>query len=417
MATLPSLQRQEVPQALQIILINDASTDGTGTIARRFAETNPQRLDVLDGKPRPPGWSGKLWAVTQGIAEAGSAEFILLTDADITHDPRHVATLVARAEQHDLDLVLEMVTLACDTPAERALVPAFVYFFQLLHPFAWVNDPLRATAAAAGGTVLIRRCALHRIGGIEAVRGALIDDVALAAAVKRGGRVRLDIPDWRTIRAIRMRPIFVTCLRTADCSLLSPTIGSGTVLGMCRPFLPRRLQQFGHGLSRWFGWLAWGCMAASYQPTLHRYHRSVLWAPLLPVGRVLHRCDDWLSGQPLPRPWGHLEGTRLSGRGCMSQAATVETWSGKDRGDENFPVGSLLNRRDLRSHVHAFYAFARNADDIADSDTLVADEKVARLTLWKMCCWVGRTPVRRVACAFVPAWSRQGLHRGTRLTC
>ena len=119
-ATLPSLQRQDYAGALQIILINDASTDGTGTIARRLAETNPQRLDVLDGKPRPPGWSGKLWAVTQGIAEAGSAEFILLTDADITHDPRHVATLVARAEQHDLDLVSEMVTLACDTPAERA---------------------------------------------------------------------------------------------------------------------------------------------------------------------------------------------------------------------------------------------------------------------------------------------------------
>ena len=103
-------------------------------------------------RPRPPGWSGKLWAVAQGLAEADASDLVLLTDADIVHDPRHVATLVAQMERGDFDLVSEMVTLACDTPAEHALVPAFVFFFQLLYPFAWVNDPLRATAAAAGGT-------------------------------------------------------------------------------------------------------------------------------------------------------------------------------------------------------------------------------------------------------------------------
>jgi hopene-associated glycosyltransferase HpnB len=171
-ATLPSLQRQDYAGAVRIIMVDDASTDGTGSIARHIAETSSQQLDVLDGKPRPPGWSGKLWAIAQGIAETGPAEFILLTDADITHDPRHLATLVAQAERDDLDLVSEMVTLACTTQAERTLVPAFVYFFQLLYPFAWVNDPMRATAAAAGGTVLIRRRALQRIGGIEALRGA-----------------------------------------------------------------------------------------------------------------------------------------------------------------------------------------------------------------------------------------------------
>src|SRR4029077_4704475 len=133
----------------------------------------------------------KLWAVAQGLTEAGAADLVLLTDADIIHDPRHVATLVAQAERGDLDLVSEMVALACDTPAERALVPAFVFFFQLLYPFARVNDPLSATAAPAGGTILLRRRALTRIGGIAAVRGALIDDVALAAAVKQGGRIWL----------------------------------------------------------------------------------------------------------------------------------------------------------------------------------------------------------------------------------
>ncbi len=286
-ATLPSLHRQEYAGALQIILVDDASTDRTGTIARQIAQAQPQSLDVIDGKPHPPGWSGKLWALAHGIAEAKSAEFILLTDADIMHDPRHVATLVAQAERDDLDLVSEMVKLACDTPAERALVPAFVYFFQLLYPFAWVNDPLRATAAAAGGTVLIRRRALQRIGGIEAVRGALIDDVALAAAVKRGGRIWLGHSGLA--RSIRAYPsvvdIWRMVTRTAYVQLgYSPILLAGTVMAMVLTFLvPPFAAVFGHSIARWFGWLIWGAMAASYQPTLQRYHRSVLWAPFLPV--------------------------------------------------------------------------------------------------------------------------------------
>src|SRR6185437_5372739 len=116
---------------------------------------------------------------------------IVLTDADIVHDRQHIASLVAEVERGDFDLVSEMVALACNSSAERALVPAFVLFFQLLYPFDWVNDPLRATAAAAGGTMLLRRRALQRIGGVSAVRGALIDDVSLAGQVKRGGRIWL----------------------------------------------------------------------------------------------------------------------------------------------------------------------------------------------------------------------------------
>jgi hopene-associated glycosyltransferase HpnB len=294
---LGSLLRQDYPGDLRIIVVDDGSSDGTGDIARslqgsplpRAGEVGAPRRErvVLDGKPRPPGWSGKLWALAQGIAEADSDEFVLLTDADIARDPRHVATLVAQAERHDLDLVSEMVALACDTPAERAMVPAFVYFFQLVYPFGWVNDPLRATAAGAGGTMLIRRRALRRIGGIAAVRGALIDDVALAAAVKRGGRIWLSHSGLaRSIRAYPgIADIWRMVARTAYVQLrLSPLLLAGTVLGMALTFLaPPLAALFGHGLARWFGWLTWGGMAASYQPTLHRYRRSVLWAPLLPV--------------------------------------------------------------------------------------------------------------------------------------
>ena len=283
-ASLRSLLAQDYAGRLRIILVDDGSGDGTGTIARGLADS---RLTIVDGRPRPSGWSGKLWAVAQGLTETDDAELILLTDADIVHERQHIATLVAQAVRGDFDLVSEMVALSCTSPAERALVPAFVLFFQLLYPFAWVNDPLRATAAAAGGTILIHRRALERIGGIAAVRGALIDDVALAASVKRGGRIWLG--HSALARSLRPYPaaadIWRMVARTAYVQLrFSPLLLAATIAAMGVTFMvPPLAALFGHGMARWFGWLAWGIMAASYQPTLHRFHRSILWAPALPA--------------------------------------------------------------------------------------------------------------------------------------
>ena len=183
---LRSLLVQDYPGPFRIIVVDDGSTDGTGDIARALGDP---RLTVMDGAPRPPGWSGKLWAVAQGVA-AGDAPIVLLTDADIVHDRGHLTALAAKLET-GLDMVSEMVELRCSSLAERALVPAFVFFFQLLYPFARVNDPHSRVAAAAGGTVLVRRTALDRIGGIESLRGALIDDVALAARLKPNGGIWL----------------------------------------------------------------------------------------------------------------------------------------------------------------------------------------------------------------------------------
>src|SRR5580704_6291110 len=166
------------PKSFAVTLVDDNSTDGTAGRAGRAPN-----LNVLQGTPKPAGWVGKMWALEQGIA-AGDAPLILLTDADILHEPRHLSTLVACLERSSLDMVSEMVHLNCSSLAERALVPAFVYFFQMLYPFAKVNDARSSVAAAAGGTVLIRREALERIGGIGAIKGALIDDVSLAKAVK-----------------------------------------------------------------------------------------------------------------------------------------------------------------------------------------------------------------------------------------
>lgn len=281
---LQSLLAQDYPGPFHVVLVDDGSTDGTGEIARRVGDP---RLTVLAGADRPAGWSGKLWAVAQGIDAAEQAELLLLTDADIRHEPAHLGTLVAKAEQGDLDLVSEMVVLKCESLAERALVPAFVFFFQLLYPFERVNDPLRATAAAAGGTVLIRRRALQRIGGIAAVRGALIDDVALANAVKRGGRIWLG--HSTLARSERPYPgfadIWQMIARTAYVQLrYSPLLLLATVLGMLLVYLiPPFAALFVPGLSRWLGLAAWAMMTVCYLPTLRRFGRSPLWGVALPV--------------------------------------------------------------------------------------------------------------------------------------
>ena len=282
-AALRSLLAQTYPGPLCITLVDDGSTDATGAIARSLQDP---RLVVLDGAPRPAGWSGKLWAVQQGVA-ATTAPLLLLTDADIVHDPLHLATLVAKQRAGHFDLVSEMVELRCDSPAERALVPAFVFFFQLLYPFARVNDIASPIAAAAGGTVLLRRAALEAIGGIASLRGALIDDVALAAALKPHGPIFLG--HSAQARSIRPYPeaadVWRMVARTAYVQLrFSPWILAGTVLGLALVWLaPPLIALFGHGGARWIAVAAWGLSAASYLPTLARFRQSPFWALALPA--------------------------------------------------------------------------------------------------------------------------------------
>ncbi len=281
--SLRSLLGQAYAGPLHVILVDDQSSDGTGEIARAIGDP---RLAVLSGAPRPPGWSGKLWALSQGVART-TAPLILLTDADIVHDPQHLAALVAQAERRHLDLVSEMVALNCASWAERALVPAFVFFFQLLYPFNRVNDPTDPAAAAAGGTILVRRAALDRIGGIAAIRGALIDDVALAAAVKQGGRIWLG--HSRLARSVRPYPaaidVWRMVARTAYVQLrFSPALLLATVAALALVWLvPPVAAIFGHGLARWVGLLAWVAAGASYLPTLRRFGQSPAWAVLLPA--------------------------------------------------------------------------------------------------------------------------------------
>ncbi len=282
--SIGSLLAQDYPD-LGVVLVDDASIDGTGDIARALPSDG--QLGVLDGSARPPGWAGKLWAVQQGVA-ATDHEWLLLTDADIEHDPSHVATLMAQAERLGADMVSEMVALRCESLAERALIPAFVYFFQLLYPFARVNDPRSRVAAAAGGTVLLRRAALERAGGIAAIAGALIDDVALARAVKAsGGRIWLG--HSRLARSVRPYPrgrdIWRMVARSAYVQLRhSPWLLGGMVLGLALLFLaPPAAMVSGGALTPWLGLAGWAVMAFTFEPTLERFGRWPLWAPLLPL--------------------------------------------------------------------------------------------------------------------------------------
>ena len=292
-----SLLRQDYPGSFSIVLIDDDSRDGTAQAAREAAQAAQadDRLTVLRGQPLPKGWTGKLWAMKQGSEAAAlspSPDYLLLTDADIVYSPDALKRLVARAQAGDLVLTSRMVKLRCESFAERALIPAFVFFFALLYPFAWVNRRDRATAAAAGGCMLVRRDALQQAGGIETIRGALIDDCALAQRLKRIGPIWLGLTqNVHSIRAYpRLGDIRRMVSRSAYAQLrYSPLLLAGTLTGLALTYLaPPLLALFARGMPQALGALAWVLMALSFQPVLRFYRRSPLWGLALPAIALLY---------------------------------------------------------------------------------------------------------------------------------
>ena len=302
--SIGSLAAQDYPGAFRILLVDDSSSDGTAEIARGLGS---DRVSVVTGAPLAAGWTGKLWAVSQGVAAAGDApEYLLLTDADIAHAPDTVRSLVARAVEDDRVLVSLMARLRCESFAERALIPAFVWFFQMLYPFAKVNRRGNGFGAAAGGVMLVKRTALEQAGGIAAVRSALIDDCAFGALMKRQGSVWLGLTD----RAVSIRrydtwdSVAAMISRSAYAQLgYSPIVLAGTTLGLALTYLvPPVLAIVARGPTQYAALGAWALMALAFQPMLRFYRRSPLWEPALPL------IATFYAGCTLLSAWQHVRG-------------------------------------------------------------------------------------------------------------
>jgi len=309
--TVASLVRQNYSGPLHIFLIDDDSQDGTADSAAKAAEKTGRRelLSVFRAPLLPSGWTGKLWAISEGIrqAERFHPDYLFFSDADIVHAPDNLSKLVARAQSGHYNLVSLMVMLQCRSVAEKLLIPAFVFFFFKLYPPRWIESPSHSTAGAAGGCVLVRTPALVRSGGIAAIRAELIDDCALAKAVKStGGRVWLGVTSaTHSIRGYgAFGEIWRMISRTAFRLLgHSNWLLLGTLIAMFVTYLAPPLLLFTFKpLPVALGLFAWSLMTVAYTPTLRFYGLSIFWAPLLPLvalfylGATIHSAVNYWKG-------------------------------------------------------------------------------------------------------------------------
>jgi len=302
-ASLTSLAAQRFPGTLHVTLVDDHSRDGTAEIARAALAQRPgaERCEIVEAAPLEAGWTGKLGALESGVravlAVRPAPDYWLFADADIEHDPQNVRQLAAKARSGGLDLVSLMVRLRCRSGWERLLVPAFIFFFQKLYPFSWSNDPRRATAAAAGGCVLLSHAALVRIGGLASIRDRLIDDCALAEQVKKsGGRIWLGLT--RRTRSIRpyetLDQLWNMVKRTAYTQLgFSPLLLALAVAGMALLYLVPVAAALagalgGAPLLCAAGLAAWVLMAVAYWPTVRAYDLPPYAAFGLPLAALLY---------------------------------------------------------------------------------------------------------------------------------
>jgi len=296
-ASIGSLLNQEYRGSWTVILVDDESSDDTAGIAKEIAAgSSIERLRVIRSKPLPAAWTGKLWAVKQGIdaalAHPERPDYLLLTDADITHSPDSLTRLVRHAHVRGLVLMSLMAKLHCGSLAERAFVPAFIFFFQMIYPFAWVNAPRSGCAGAAGGCMLIRTESLLRAGGIDVIRDALIDDCALAKVLKRHGAIGLALTDRvKSIRAYAsLQGIRHMIARSAYAQLgYSPVFLAGTAAALILGFVaPVVIAIVGSGIARLLAIASCALVCIAYQPVLRFYRLSPLWALALPFVAMLY---------------------------------------------------------------------------------------------------------------------------------
>jgi len=314
--SLPSLLTQDYPGAWRLILVDDHSEDGTAIIAKQlsFDAKRTDKLTVIEAPDLPAGWSGKVATMQAGVAHSKS-DFILFTDADIRHPKDSLRRLVARASIDNLDLTSLMVKLHCTTPVENLLIPAFVFFFAMLYPFRRANNPASGTAAAAGGVMLVRKKALKNIGGLARIKSALIDDCALARAIKYSGgdnatsaRIRLTLT--QDVHSLRVYPklsdVTRMIARTAFTQLShSWFMLGGTLLGLALLFIaPLLAPFFGTIKAALTGYAIWLLMSAIYWPMTRFYGLTAVWALTLPAAAVIYMVATFESAWRYARGQG-----------------------------------------------------------------------------------------------------------------
>ena len=299
-----SVAKQDYPGEFFAIVVDDHSDDGTADLARSASdESNASgRISIHSARELPPGWTGKVWAMNEGIAEATkrAPDYFWFTDADITHAPDTLRRLVCQAERDSLDLASLMVLLRAQTFPERLLIPAFLYFFLTVYPPNWVIDPKSRAAAAAGGCILLRRSALERIGGMVAVSSEVIEDCAIARAVKQsGGKIRLGLTrlsvslrcynSFGGIRDLIARVAF-TQLRYSFLVLL------GALAGLFATYLLPWVLFFAFPGEAWLAVdTTIAMMAATFAVTVKFYGLSWPWALTLPIAALFYSYATCLS--------------------------------------------------------------------------------------------------------------------------
>ena len=302
--TVESLVKQDYPGELQVVVVDDHSEDGTATLAREAAERAraSERVLILQGAALESGWTGKLLAMQQGVESgiAREAEYFWFTDADIEHAPDTLRRVVQRAKREKLDLVSLMALSQVNSLPERLLIPPFLYFFLKLYPPSWTASRKWKTAGAAGGCILLKRTALERIGGLESIRGQVIDDCTLARAVKRsGGGIWMGLTrksvSLRTYRSFTEIQDLIA--RTAFTQLsYSWLLLAVTLLGMTVTYLLPVIFTFSARPVIWrLGLAAWALMAITYLPTVKFYRMSPLWAAALPAAAAFYTYATWIS--------------------------------------------------------------------------------------------------------------------------
>ena len=316
-ATLPALLAQDY-EPLTVVLVDDHSTDGTAEVARRIVAESGRddRLIVVNAAELPPGWTGKVWAQQQGLERARQlgAEWVWFTDADIRHDPDVLTRLLSAADRSQRDFVSIMARLRCQNSFEKLLIPAFTYFFAGLYPFQRIGDDHSRQAGAAGGCMLVRRSVLDRIGGVSAIRDAVIDDVALGRACKAAG-ARLFLgyhPGVNSTRGYeRGADIWNMVSRSAYTQLgYNPLALFGCVLGLAFVFIvPLAAVLYGPLSAKLFGLIAYSAMVRTYRPMVVYLGNDPLWALLLPLAAVLY------TGMTISSAWRHHTGDGAAWKG------------------------------------------------------------------------------------------------------